>query len=267
MIIGFSTLKQHHVSCSSATEVVNSVVLQLTAPDNRGQGGAGGAAVVAAGGEAHEGVGAGVRARGVAKIHGAPAGCVQRAPPAALRGEGAALAPPGAAAPRGLNVNVALAAAVGALDHRLDVLVRDLVAQCSSHPPQAGTVDPPAPLDWIGVINEVEELGDVLECIVFWLVDPEVVLHQREKLFKLNRQRAITVKIIDECVYGRVVRLEAQALHLQSDLLGVDGAAGVRIEEPEGGADVLQDGRRHVPVVLHRAALAHQPSLRQRGAI
>merc|ERR1719440_477608 len=130
-----------------------------------------------------------------------------------------------------LLVDLAVAVAVGLIDHLLQLLVGHILAELLGDALEVLERD----LAGLVVVEEAEGLQDLL---------PRVLLahlrgHHLQELIEVDRARAVLVDVRNHLFDLLLLRLEAERTHRHLQLLGVDGARTVGIKEVERLADLL----------------------------
>merc|ERR1711977_811371 len=121
-----------------------------------------------------------------------------------------------------LLVYLAVAVTICLVDHLLELL---------RHALQVLEGD----LSCLVVIEEPECLQD----LVLRIPVQDLVRHHLQELLVLDRPAAIVIHIRDHLLDLLLLRFETQSAHRNFELLGVDGATAVGVEEVEGLLDLL----------------------------
>merc|ERR1719504_396506 len=131
-----------------------------------------------------------------------------------------------------VNVDLTIAITVGLVDHVLELLIVDVLTELLSH---AGEV---AEGDLVGVvvIEELEHLLDVLAGVLL----AHLAGHHLEELADLDGAVTVVVDVGDHLLELLVLDLEAKGTHGGLELTDVDLAGGIRVEEGERLADLVE---------------------------
>mmetsp|Transcript_3376 Transcript_3376/g.5541 ORF Transcript_3376/g.5541 Transcript_3376/m.5541 type:complete len:232 (-) Transcript_3376:4-699(-) len=130
-----------------------------------------------------------------------------------------------------VRVDLAVAVAVGLVDHVLQLLLRHVLAQLLGHPLQVLERD----LARLVVVKEAEGLQDLFPAVLLRHLGG----HHLEELVKVDRAGAVLVNVRDHLLDLLLLRLKAQRPHRNLQLLGVNGAGAVGVEKIEGLPDLL----------------------------
>merc|ERR1719263_85333 len=128
-------------------------------------------------------------------------------------------------------VDLAIAITVSLVDHVLELLIVNILAQLLSH---AGEV---AEGDLVGgvVVEQLEHLLDVLTGVLL----AHLAGHHLQELGELDGAIAVVVNVSDHLLELLVLDLEAEGAHGGLELTDVNGAGGITVKETEGLTDLL----------------------------
>ncbi|CAH0371854.1 unnamed protein product, partial [Pelagomonas calceolata] len=128
-------------------------------------------------------------------------------------------------------VDFAVAVPIRLVDHLLELLVRHVLAELLRDALQV----PERDLARLVVVEEPEGLQDLLAAVLL----AHLRRHHLEELREVDRAGPVLVDVRDHLLDLLLLRLEAQRAHRHLQLLGVDGARAVRVEEVERLANLL----------------------------
>merc|ERR1719375_1964512 len=130
-----------------------------------------------------------------------------------------------------LLVHFSISIAVSFVDHLLKLLVGHALAKLLCHALQILEGD----LSRLVIVKQTECLQDLILRVAI----QDLVGHHLEELLVLDRPAAIVVDIGDHLLDLFLLRLEAEGTHGDLELLGVDGARAIGVEQVEGFFDLL----------------------------
>merc|ERR1719371_120782 len=130
-----------------------------------------------------------------------------------------------------LLVDLAVAVAIGLVDHLLELLVRHPLTELLRHSFQVLERN----LARLVVIEEPESLQD----LVFRIAIQDLLRHHRHELRKLDRAGPVIVNILDHLLNLFLLRLETKGTHRNLELLRVDGPGAIRVEKVKRFLDLL----------------------------
>merc|ERR1719183_2668062 len=128
-------------------------------------------------------------------------------------------------------VDLAIAITVSLVDHVLELLIIDVLAQLLSNASEV------AEGDLVGgvVVEQLEHLLDVLAGVLL----AHLARHHLEELVELDGAVAIVVNVGDHLLELLVLDLEAESAHSSLELADIDGTRCIVVEEAECLADLL----------------------------
>merc|ERR1711920_604914 len=130
-----------------------------------------------------------------------------------------------------LLVHLAVAVAVGLVDHLPELLVRHALSQLLGHTLQVLERN----LAGLVIVEQPEGLQD----LVLRVAVQDLVRHHLQELLVADRSAAVVVDVGDHLLDLLFLRLEAEGAHRDLQLLGVDLAGAIGVEEVEGLLDLL----------------------------
>merc|ERR1719161_3211754 len=128
-------------------------------------------------------------------------------------------------------VNLAVTITVRFVDHLLQLLVRHPLPKLLRDALEVLERD----LSGLVVIEEPERLED----LVLRVTVKDLLRHHRHELRKFDGPRPIIVDVLDHLLDLLLLRLEAKSAHGDLELLRVDGAGTVSVEQVKGFLDLL----------------------------
>eukprot|EP00356_Strombidium_inclinatum_P012781 CAMPEP_0170493156 /NCGR_PEP_ID=MMETSP0208-20121228/13444_1 /TAXON_ID=197538 /ORGANISM="Strombidium inclinatum, Strain S3" /LENGTH=148 /DNA_ID=CAMNT_0010769039 /DNA_START=45 /DNA_END=486 /DNA_ORIENTATION=+ len=118
-----------------------------------------------------------------------------------------------------------------AVDHLLEFLIGHGLSQLLGNSSQVPQGDAAGGV----VVEESEDLGDILSGVLV----AHTSSHHVEELFKIDASALVLVEVRDHLEDSLVLGFEPEGLHGSTELLGVDGATSVGVEQVEGFLDLL----------------------------
>merc|ERR1719198_1512920 len=131
-----------------------------------------------------------------------------------------------------VDVDLTIAITVGLVDHVLELLVVDVLTEL------LGNTGKVAEGNLVGVVV-IEQLEDLLDVLAGVLL-AHLASHHLEELAELDGAVAVVVDVGDHLLELLVLDLEAKGTHGGLELAHVDHAGGIRVEEGESLADLVE---------------------------
>merc|ERR1712205_287127 len=131
-----------------------------------------------------------------------------------------------------INVDLTIAITVSLVDHVLELLIVDVLAELLSNTGKVAEGD----LVGVVVVEEHEHLLDVLAGVLL----AHLASHHLEELAELDGAVAIAIDVSDHLLELLVLDLEAKGTHGSLELTDVDHAGGISVEEGERLADLVE---------------------------
>merc|ERR1712054_456114 len=128
-------------------------------------------------------------------------------------------------------VDLAIAIAVGLVNHLLELLVSHVLTEFLGHTLQVLEGD----LASLVVVEETEHLDDLLTRVAV----AHASSHHVEEFVEVDGAGAILVDVVDHATDLVLLGIEAEGAHDHLELLGVNGAGAISVEEVEGLTDLL----------------------------
>merc|ERR1711896_57512 len=131
-----------------------------------------------------------------------------------------------------VDVDLTIAITVGLVDHVLELLVVDVLAELLCHTGEVAEGD----LVGVVVIEELEHLLDILAGVLL----AHLAGHHGQELGELDGAVAVVVDIGDHLLELLVLDLEAEGTHGGLKLADIDGAGGIGVKEGERLTDLVK---------------------------
>merc|ERR1711988_694711 len=131
-----------------------------------------------------------------------------------------------------VDVDLAIAITVGLVDHVLELLVVDVLTELLCNTGEVAEGD----LVGVVVVEKLEDLLDVLASVLL----AHLAGHHLQEFAELDGVVAVVVDVGDHLFELLVLDLEAKGTHGGLELTDVDLAGGIRVEEGERLADLVE---------------------------